>query len=275
MAGLLIEKFFEAGSFVDISIALDDPAAYQDIEREGGAQPDYLMRGDDDNSPYYVVECKGSQCNNNTSYDQLRRGLEQIPSVVFGAGPRQVVTVVVATCLLDDGTEVFVLDPPPDTPDDHPDKESSEKVSERTGKRTWRVRNPEAFRERTLIAEESNLLKWAGQYQTASVRDRHLERIQPELMAMPNAPLETKKTNFGTFRGIEQPLFPELGTRNLRMFTGVDQDLLASLIQERPPGEPRARQVEQRRRLEPQPPDHLPANMSVSRSGSCMIIEGI
>ena len=275
MAGLLIEKFFEAGSFVDISIALDDPAAYQDIEREGEAQPDYLMWGDEDNSPYYVVECKGSQCNKNTSYDQLRRGLEQIPSVVFGAGPRQVVTVVVATCLLDDGTDVFVLDPPPDTPDDHPDKESSEKVSERTGKRTWRVRNPEAFRERTVIAEESNLLKWAGQYQTASVRDRHLERIQPELMAMPNAPLETKRTNFGTFRGIEQPLFPELGTRNLRMFTGVDQDLLESLIQERPLGEPRARQVEQRGRLERQPPDHLPANMSVSRSGSCMIIEGI
>jgi hypothetical protein len=275
MAGLLIEKFFEAGSFVDISIALDDPAAYQDIEREGDAQPDYLMWADEDNSPYYVVECKGSQCNKNTSYDQLRRGLEQIPSVVFGAGPRQVVTVVVATCLLDDGTEVFVLDPPPDTPDDHPDKESSEKVSERTGKRTWRVRNPEAFRERMVIAEESNLLKWAGQYQTASVRDRHLERIQPELMAMPNAPLETKRTNFGTFRGIEQPLFPELGTRNLRMFTGVDQGLLESLIQERPLGEPRARQVEKRGRLERQPPDHLPANMSVSRSGSCMIIEGI
>ena len=59
------------------------------------------------------------------------------------------------------------------------------------------------------------------------------------------------------------------------MFTGVDQDLLESLIQERPLGEPRARQVEQRGRVERQPPDHLPANMSVSRSGSCMIIEGI
>ena len=276
MAGLLMENFFEAGSFVDISIALNDPAAYQDIEREGDAQPDYLMWGDADNSPYYVVECKGSQCNKNTSYDQLRRGLEQVPSVVFGAGPRQVVTVVVATCLLDDGTDVFVLDPPPDGPDDdHPDKESSDKVSERTGKRTWRIRNPEAFHERTVIAEESNLLKWAGQYQTATVRDRRLERIQPELMAMPNAPLETKRTNFGNFLGIEQPLFPDLGDRNLRMFTGVDQELLESLIREPPRGEPGARPVDQGGRLERQPPDHLPANMSVSRSGSCMIVEGL
>ena len=271
MAGLLIEKFFDAGSFVDISIALDDPAAYQDIEREGDTQPDYLMWGDDDNTPYYVVECKGSQCNKNTSYDQLRRGLEQVPSVVFGAGPRQVVTVVVATCLLDDGTDVFLLDPPPDGPDDdHPDKESSEKVSERTGKRAWRIRNPDAFRERTVIAEESNLLKWAGQYQTATGRDRRLERIQPELMAMPNAPLETKRTTFGNFRGIEQPLFPALGARNLRIFTGVEENLLESVIQERRRGEA-TRRVGSR----PQRPDHLPANMSVSRTGTCMIIEGV
>lgn len=275
MAGLLMESFFEAGSFVDISLALDDPAAYQDIEREGDAQPDYLMWNEADNSPYYVVECKGTQSNKGESYNQLRRGLEQVPSVVLGAGPRQVVTMVVATCLLDNGTEIFVLDPPPDRPDDSHREKESEKVSERTGKRSWRIRNPEAFQERTVIAEESNLLKWAGQYQTATVRDRRLERIQPELMAMPNAPLETKRTNFGNFLGIEQALFPDLGARNLRMFTGVNQELLESLIQDRRRGEPGVRPVEQRERLERQPPDHLPANMSVSRSGSCVIIEGL
>ena len=47
MAGLLMENFFGAGSFVDISIALNDPAAYQDIEQDGDAQPDYLMWGDE------------------------------------------------------------------------------------------------------------------------------------------------------------------------------------------------------------------------------------
>lgn len=234
------------------------------------------MWGNGDNSPYYVVECKGSQCNRNTSYDQLRRGLEQVPSIVFGAGPRQVLTTVIATCLLENGTEIFVLDPPPDPPDDdHPETEPSEKVSERTGKRTWRIRNPEAFRDRTVIAEESNLLKWAGQYQSATFRDRRLERIQPEPMAMPNAPLETKRTNFGDFRGIEQPLFPDLGARNLRMFTGVEQELLQSLLQDRPRGELGARPVDQQGRREHQPPDHLPANLSVSRSGTCMMIEGL
>jgi hypothetical protein len=120
-----------------------------------------------------------------------------------------------------------------------------------------------------VIAEESNLLKWAGQYQAATIRDRRLERIQPELMAMPNAPLETKRTNFGNFQGIEQPLFPELGAQNLRLFTGARQELLDWLLQDRPPAEPGARAVER------QPLDHLPASMSVSRSGSCMIVEGV
>jgi hypothetical protein len=146
-------------------------------------------------------------------------------------------------------------------------------VSERTGKRTWRIRNPEAFRDRTVIAEESNLLKWAGQYQTAMIRERRLERVQPEVMVMPNAPLETKRTNFGEFRGIEQQLFPALGNRNLRMFTGVEQQLLESIMGDRPPDA--IRQREQQRRRELLPADHLPANSSVSRNGTCMIIEGL
>ncbi len=33
----------EAGSRCDLSVALDDPAAYQDIQQQGTAQPDYLM----------------------------------------------------------------------------------------------------------------------------------------------------------------------------------------------------------------------------------------
>lgn len=256
MAGLLMENFFAAGSFVDISVALNDPAAYQDIEQEGDAQPDYLMWGDQADSPYYIVECKGTQSNRGESHNQLRRGLEQVPSVVLGAGPRQVVTVVVATCMLNDRTEVLVLDPPPDkTDDEHRRKQESERVSERTGKRSWRISNPEAFHERTVVAEESNLLKWAGQFRSATARDRRLESTQPEPIQLPDAPLETKRTDVGVFRGIEQPLFPALGLRNLKIFTGVEEELLESLINERPRRGTQAGQEG----LERQPPAHMPA----------------
>jgi len=274
MAGLLMEQFLGAGSFVDISVALNAPESYQDIGREGSAQPDFLMWGEEENSPYYIVECKGTQSNKSTSYDQLRRGLEQVPSVVFGAGARPVVTAVVATCLQDKSTDVFVLDPPPDAPeDDHPERESSERVSERTGGRTWQIHNPEAFRKRAVIAEESNLLKWAGQYQTAAVRDQQLEARQPPLMEMPNAQLETKSTDFGNFRGIVQSLFPELGIPKLTMFTGVEGDLLESLIQNAKRRDGGHMEVGQKK--QPLPLKHLPGTASVSRSGTCMIIDGL
>ena len=238
MAGLLMEKFFGAGSFADISLALNDPAAYQGIQQNGDAQPDFLMWGDKLDSPYYVVECKGTQTSRVMSHYQMRRGLEQVPSVVLGAGPRQVVTLVVATCLLGNSTEVLVLDPPPDNPDNerHPE-EASERVSERTGDRSWRISDPQAFHERTLVADESNLLKWAGQFRSATARDRRLASTQREPIELPDAPLETKRTDVGVFRGIEQPLFPALGLRNLKIFTGVEEELLESLIRERPRGQ--------------------------------------
>jgi hypothetical protein len=275
MAGVLMENFFGVGSFVDISIALNDPVAYQGLQQDGDARPDYLMWGNEPDSPYYVVECKGTQTSRAMSHYQMRRGLEQVPSVVLGVGPREVVTVVVATCLLSNSTEVLVLDPPPDKPDDDQrEEQASERVSERTGERSWRISNPEAFHERTVVADESNLLKWAGQFQTATARDRRLESTQPESIEMPNAPLETKRTDVGVFRGIEQPLFPALDVRNLKIFTGVEEELLESLINERPRAQADGLQVGGAG-LERRPPGHLSATMSVSRSGSCMIIEGL
>ena len=110
-------------------------------------QPDYLMWNPEDDSPYHIVECKGTQTSRNESYNQLRRGLEQVPSVVLGAGLRQVTTLVVATCMLPNGTDVFVIDPPAgDSNDDQPKKEEgSERVSERTRKRSWRISDPMPF----------------------------------------------------------------------------------------------------------------------------------
>jgi hypothetical protein len=90
------------------------------------------------------------------------------------------------------------------------------------------------------------------------------------LTAMPNAQLETKRTSFGNFRGIERPLFPELVARNLRIFTGVEQDLLDSLSHGHPREELGAIEFEPRRQMQRQP-QHLPENFSVGRSGSCMI----
>ena len=111
MAGLLMEEYFGAGSFVNGSVALDDPGVYQGVAQVETAQPDYLMWESWRALPTTLSSVKARKVT--PTVDQLRRGLEQVPSLVFGAGARPVATLVVATCMEENGTTVFVLDPPP------------------------------------------------------------------------------------------------------------------------------------------------------------------
>ncbi|MGH9685536.1 MAG: hypothetical protein ACRD5K_00400 [Candidatus Acidiferrales bacterium] len=291
MAGLLMERLFDSPSFVDVSIALDDPTIYQNLQQVGGAQPDYLMWGEQPHSPYYVVECKGSQTNSSTSIDQLRRGLEQVPSLVFGAGARPVLTMVIATHLGQDATTVFVLDPPGDDPRDpiSPGSGEHEKISEKTGERTWKIANVEKFERRTQLSQESELLKWAGLFNQAQQRDRELSRRESQV-TLPDFELENRRTDLGTYRGRSSPLFPELGYgnpanagrlplfpeegyRNLTLFMGVEEDLLARTVEKSLEFRDVARGVQERvsrvnlRETSPY--------QSLGRDGTCMIVEGI
>ena len=272
MAGLLVEDFFGTDSFSDVSVALGDPAMFQDIAQQGDAQPDYLMWAEPGNAPYYLVECKGTQSDRNTSYDQLRRGLEQVRTIQLGPGPRQLLTLVLATCLLDDRTEVLVLDPPSDGNGESKKKRSKSKSSPRE----FRVPDRKAFHQRAIVAQESQLLKWAGQYRTASAQDLKLGRTTPEGVALVDAPLETKETNFGEFRGRSQPLFPDLGNRNLRIFTGVEAQLLESIRREPADVGPADEEGgNPRRHIARVPREQLPGTVSIGSDGSCMIVEGI
>jgi hypothetical protein len=272
MAGLLVESFFETDAFSDVSVALGDPVAFQDIAQEGEAQPDYLMWAEAGNTPYYLVECKGCQTNRNTSYDQLRRGLEQVRTIQLGPGPRQLLTLVIATCLLGDRTEILVLDPPPGGDD----KSKREKSKAKSREREFRVEDRKIFHQRAVIAQESQLLKWAGQYRAASAQDLKLGRSAPEGAALVDVPLETKETAFGEFRGRSQPLFPELGDGNLRIFTGVEAELLDSIRQEPTELQPLEEQgVHPRKHIDAGVGRELPGTVSIGNDGSCMIVEGV
>ena len=211
MAGLVAESFFATDSFSDVSAALGNPELFQNIAQQGEAEPDYLMWAEGANTPYYVVECKGSQTDRNTSYDQLRRGLEQVRTINMEPEPRELLTLVIATCLLEETTEILVLDPPSDNNGKAKIRKSKGSFSERT----FRVEDPKIFHRRAIIAHQANLLKWAGQYRTASVQDDRLGRAAPGGAILVDVPLVTKRTDFGEFRGVALPLFPELGAPNL------------------------------------------------------------
>jgi hypothetical protein len=276
-AGLLLEDRFDAGQFVDISKALQDPQVYQGIQQQGRAQPDYLIWGETPGSPYYVVECKGSQSSSGYSFDQLHRGLEQVPSIVFGAGARQVTSLVVATFLGETSTIVSVIDPPPDPPDFEDDDEvNSERVSERVGKRSWRIRNSAQFALRAWQIQESTLLKWAGQYRQAAERDTELEPHTQRIRDTPqNVEPERKGTEFGVFVGMETSSFPELGRNGVQIFTGIDEQLFASLMERNPQTREIALESQGRFHNDREQARERNPYTSISQNGTCMIVEGL
>lgn len=276
MGGLLAEELFNAPAFVDVSVALNAPEVYQGVGQNLDTQPDYIMWGEDSGSPYYVVECKGCQTSSSVSMDQLRRGLEQVPSLVFGTGARPVVTMVFATCLEVDSTTVYVLDPPNDPDDENPpeppERRGTSEVSERVGKRTWRITNPEAFERRIRLAKESELLKWAGLFEKASERDIQLATIE-HMPRLPDFELETRKTQTGSYRGYPWPVFPELGQQHLRLFTGVEEELLARTVEASAEIHTAAKAIQER--VARREPNQESPYESLSRNGTCMFIDGL
>jgi len=89
---------------------------------------------------------------------------------------------------------------------------------------------------------------------------------------MPNLPLEEKRTDAGVFRGVEQLLFPAL-SRDVRLFTGVEESILERVTRELPHDVGIERL--ELPRIEPHAAERTPSNVSVSRSGTCMIVEGL
>jgi len=273
MAGLAMEQLFTTNAAADVSVALKDAKTYQQIRRRSAAEPDYLMWDVRPGAPYYVVECKGSQSSRGTTLDQLRRGLEQVPSIAFGAGPRRSESLVIATSMRPTGTTVYIFDPPGEE-----DEEDSERVSERAG-RSWKIRSPEEFSRRSWNAERSRVLKWAGLFQAAARVDAELEsalfaaHYVPEV-PLPDQPLVRREFEGVGFQGRSIPAFPELGRAGLSIFTGVEESVLEHLRSEsgrEPAGErPIAEKVHQML-VANQRDNHI----SVGPNGMCLAIGGL
>jgi hypothetical protein len=271
MAGLVVERLFRAGQFIDVSVALRDPVLYQDIRAASSAQPDYLMWSAQAGSPYFVVECKGSQTTLSTTMGQLRRGMEQVPSLVFGAGARQVTTLVIATLLRKSGAIVYVLDPP-----DPPEKEE-EPHSERIDKRTWRITDAERFVRRSWGGRRSQLLRWAGQFESAARIDAELAFRPVAVGSLPNQDLERRVLSGVPFLGRSTPLFPELGEPALQTFTGVFEDLLHAALEAPDDAERIAADAEPRlaEGEEGVAAGRREGHVSIGSDGTCLVVEGL
>lgn len=106
---------------------------------------------------------------------------------------------------------------------------------------------------------------------------RHLKDFKGERphVIPQNAPRAEVRTDVGTFVGTRNVAFPELGQRNIQVFTGVEEELFANLAE----GNPRAQEVAQndqvRFRGERQRVRRDSPFSSISPNGTCMIVEGL
>lgn len=152
MAYWLMSKYLNAGAPIDVDIALKNPQlaasmGFPALQAVGSASPDYLYPLP--NGDYAIVECKGSQSGKSASLDQMRRGLEQVPSVQFANG-QPAKEYVIATLLSTDRVKVLVIDPP------------GEKGGKPREKRVLEVENKESFDRELGNLRAASLLAYAG-----------------------------------------------------------------------------------------------------------------
>jgi len=225
MAALLLGTYLNAPLAADVSVAMDDPSWPIDLQYE--ASPDYLFF-DATQTSLFIVECKGSQTSRSYALDQLRRGTEQVPSLTFTDG-RTPPSLVIATWLSKDGTEVFLVDPP----DDEDASPKRPEKAERVGQRDWRVRSDAEFTRATTLVSEAKVLSFAGADQAAASK---LERAHTPVPRTPrSSPRETviSENEFGRFRGVRQ----RVGLRdrfNVDVFQALDTTVYDALLAEEP-----------------------------------------
>ncbi|MEC0269690.1 hypothetical protein [Paenibacillus anseongense] len=225
MAAYLMATFFNASNFADIEVALRSPTL--GIVQTGSTSPDYLFY-DDLNDRYYIVECKGSQTSRSTSIDQLRRGTEQVPSIEFNDG-RTATSIVMATCMLDDKTEVYVIDPPGDKDENYYKEEPGGKT-EQIGQNTWKVKDQNKFDTELTSIYRSKILAFCGrEYEASKLLPEDL-KAKINISKRPEDYYDHHETNFGTYEGVTQTL-PILENVNIEVFRGLRKDLMNYYIQ--------------------------------------------
>jgi hypothetical protein len=140
---------------IDADIALRNTAyvagpGFPNVSREKGTLsiPDYLFVLP--NGKYAIVECKGTQSSKGTAINQIRRGLEQVPSITFPKG-HKAQELVIATLITETKTEIYVVDPPPE------DVDRDENLREH-----FTITDQELFNSLIKRLQAANLLAFAG-----------------------------------------------------------------------------------------------------------------
>jgi hypothetical protein len=108
MAGLIIENFFNGKNPIDVDVAIRSQYIVG-LGTRFRTSPDYLFERSD--GTYIIVECKGTRSGFSNTLSQLKRGTEQVPSLVFPGGGTNL-ELVIGTNMSASSTDLYVIDPP-------------------------------------------------------------------------------------------------------------------------------------------------------------------
>jgi hypothetical protein len=221
MAALVMETLFSAPDATDVDVALSDPAWPIQLD---SASPDYIFQPVDKSSQY-VVECKGTRCGRSNAVEQLRRGLEQVPSLVFTDGRPSPTALVIGTQLTPDFTYVYIVDPPADPPGDG----RSEEKPRRVDSREWRISNVPEFQKRVSAVAASKLISYALTDHASLELARSL---RPEYAGPEPAPQPPvfRESDVGTFVG-SIGLVRSVDAVDVQVFQGVEVTLRQHYIE--------------------------------------------
>ncbi|MDE0434478.1 MAG: hypothetical protein OXH92_10770 [Bryobacterales bacterium] len=215
MAALIMKLYFDAPGASDVAVALNEQVLPVDLTE--ATSPDYLF-WNAEQTAYYVVECKGTRCPRSVALDQLRRGTEQVPSLRFTDGRQPPTALVIGTRLTGNGTEVMIIDPPPD--------EEGPKGVIKLGSNKWEISDPKEFQRVTGMVSELKILGYAAADQAAEdiVREKWTRIAE----AWPTRRRRTvvRENTFGEFSGVQQTL-PFLDDVHVEVFQGIGRGVLA------------------------------------------------
>jgi len=225
MAFYLMTNFFGTNEVVNVSEAIKDQS--WSVFQHYSASPDFIFFNESFKQ-VYVVECKGNQTSYDTMLNQVRRGTEQVPSIIFQDG-RQSVSIVIGTCMLQNSTKIYVIDPP------NGDNESQFEYSDdfwkddRIFQAKWPVDDDEEF------AMDSRLLGRAKTLNFAGIESEALAQLPLDVQnywkrfARTQIKTERLQTEVGRYVGVRE-IFSTIEGLRLELFRGILEELQESFF---------------------------------------------
>ena len=219
MASYLMATYCGAPQSIDVDVAIRRQAL--PVARKYETSPDYIFF-DAAQTHYFVVECKGTQTTRSVALNQLQRGTEQVPSLMFTNGT-PALPLVVATHLGRKRTSVYVIDPPADDPPPDSKRMRDSKPRERDSNR-WEVEDWRGFAAAARTGVQARLLAFAGDDAAALERLSTIVPVDGTRRPQKRR-LQTRDTVFGEYQGVEDVLPSRDGVR-LAVFHGVQRQVL-------------------------------------------------